>query len=214
MISYAALLVLLLTQHVLVWELDRETGIVLCDGRFNEFTTSTNLNDWSWSNQRSGTEYVNLVTSYKNPADTASKQGVKVAIDSTSKWDSDMWRMELIPQMTAAINEGHVYYHFSIKRSSTNVPSATNEHQICFLEIVSHFTELKYDGESGTLDTNLQWMVGNTSKWTTTFEADDFSGGTVTFWHSTGYGPLTKTADWHLGVLRLSRKGYGGTAED
>ena len=79
------------------------------------------------------TEYVNLATSYKNPADTASRQGVKIAIDSTSKWDSDMWRMEPIPQATAAINKGHVYYHFSIKRSSTNMPSATNEHQICFL---------------------------------------------------------------------------------
>jgi len=55
----------------------------------------------------------------------------------------------------------------------------------------------------------------------------DFSGGTVTFWHSTGYDPLTKTAgpfsagtssngvDWHLGVLRLSRRSYDGTtAED
>lgn len=88
------------------------------------------------------TEYVNLATSYKNPADTASKQGVGVAIDSTSKWNSDMWRMELIPQTTAAINKGHVYYHSPIKRPSTNVPSATNEHQICFFE--SHFTELKY----------------------------------------------------------------------
>jgi hypothetical protein len=79
------------------------------------------------------TEYVNLATSYKSPADTASKQGVKIAVDSTSKWNSDMWRMELIRQTTAAINKDHVYYHFSIKRSSTNVPSATNEHQICFL---------------------------------------------------------------------------------
>lgn len=107
------------------------------------------------------TEYVNLATSYKNPSDTASNQGVKIAIDSTSKWSSDMWRIELIPQTTAAINKGHMCYHFSIKRSSTNVPSATNEHQIYFFE--SHFTELKYgwiNGESGTLETNLQWMVG------------------------------------------------------
>jgi len=73
----------------------------------------------SWSNQvrpyqyyihGSGpvTECVNLATSYKNLSDTASNQGVKIAIDSTSKWSSDMWRMELIPQTTAAINKGHV----------------------------------------------------------------------------------------------------------
>ncbi|OCL08446.1 carbohydrate-binding module family 1 protein [Glonium stellatum] len=240
MISHAALLGALVGTAY--------AGTILWDGRFNEFSTSTDLTKWSWSNQvgpyqyyihGSGavTEYVNLSPTYKNPADTASKQGVKITIDSTAKWNSDMWRTELIPQTTAAINKGHVYYHFSIKRSSTNVPSATNEHQICFFE--SHFTELKYgwvNGESGTTDTNLQWMVSSTGKWKTTFDADvwhnvayeiDFSGGTVTFWHSTGSDPLTKTAgpfsasassngeDWHLGVLRLPRSGNDGTgAED
>jgi hypothetical protein len=102
------------------------------------------------------TRYVNLSPNYKNPGDTGSKQGAKITIDSTAKWNSDMWRTELIPQTKAAINKGTVYYHFSIKRSTTNVPSATNEHQICFFE--SHFTELKYgwvNGESGTSNTNL-----------------------------------------------------------
>lgn len=78
-------------------------------------------------------KYVNLSPSYKNPADTGSKQGAKITIDSTAKWNSDMWRTELIPQTKAAINSGHVFYHFSIKRTGTNAPSATNEHQICFL---------------------------------------------------------------------------------
>jgi hypothetical protein len=101
-------------------------------------------------------KYVNLSPNYKNIGDTGSKQGAKITIDSTAKWNSDMWRTELIPQTKAAINKGTVYYHFSIKRSNTNVPSATNEHQICFFE--SHFTELKYgwvNGESGTSNTNL-----------------------------------------------------------
>lgn len=65
------------------------------------------------------TEYVNLATSYKNPADIASKEGARITIDSTSKWNSNMWRTELIPQTMAATNK--------------NVPSAMDEHQICFL---------------------------------------------------------------------------------
>jgi hypothetical protein len=101
-------------------------------------------------------KYVNFSPNFKNIGDTGSKQGAKITIDSTAKWNSDMWRTELIPQTKAAINKGTVFYHFSIKRSNTNVPSATNEHQICFFE--SHFTELKYgwvNGESGTSNTNL-----------------------------------------------------------
>lgn len=91
-----------------------------------------------------------------------------------------MWRTELIPQTKAAINQGTVYYHFSIKRSTTNIPSATNEHQICFFE--SHFTELKYgwvNGEQGTSNTNLQWMVGGQSKWKVELVAD--------VWHNVAY---------------------------
>ncbi|KAJ4346947.1 uncharacterized protein N0V89_010880 [Didymosphaeria variabile] len=224
-------------------------GTILWDGRFNEFTSSADLNKWSWANQvgpyqyyihGSGdvTEYVNLSPSYKNPADAGSKQGAKITIDSTAKWNSDMWRTELIPQKQAdSISSGKVYYHFSIKRSSTNVPSATNEHQIAFFE--SHFTELKYgwiSGESGTSNTNLQWFVGGQSKWKVALVADmwhnvayeiDFSAGQVTFWHSTGSDALTKAAgpfsastssngaDWHLGILRLPRSGYDGSgAED
>ncbi|CAN9176104.1 unnamed protein product [Alternaria alternata] len=243
-------------------------GTILWDGRFNEMTSSSDLDKWSWANQvgseyyvqatrqtslikplplpdyqyyihGSGatTKYVNLSPNYKNPGDTGSKQGAKITIDNTAKWNSDMWRTELIPQTTAAINKGTVYYHFSIKRSTTNVPSATNEHQICFFE--SHFTELKYgwvNGESGTSNTNLQWMVGGQSKWKVELKADEwhnvayeinFSSNQVTFWHSTGNNTLVKTAgpfssstssngaDWHLGVLRLPRQGNDGTgAED
>ena len=96
------------------------TGTVLWDGRFNDLTTSADLNKWSWANQvgpyqyyihGSGpvTSYVNLSPSYKNPGDTNSKQGAKITIDSTAKWNSDMWRTELIPQTKAAINSGTVY---------------------------------------------------------------------------------------------------------
>lgn len=91
-----------------------------------------------------------------------------------------MWRTELIPQTTAAINKGTVFYHFSMKRGTTNVPSATNEHQINFFE--SHFTEMKYgwvSGEQGTSNTNLQWFVGGQSKWKVELAAD--------VWHNVAY---------------------------
>ncbi|KAK7711212.1 hypothetical protein SLS57_008127 [Botryosphaeria dothidea] len=222
-------------------------GTVLWDGRFNDFNSSEDLNKWSWANQvgpyqyyihGSGpvTDYVNLSPDYKNAADTSSKQGVRITIDSTAKWNSDMWRTELIPQTTAAINSGKVYYHFSIKRAAANAPSTTHEHQVNFFE--SHFTELKYgwvNGESGESNPNLQWMVGGTGKWSTAFDADvwhnvayeiDFAGSTVAFWHSTGSDALAKTAgpfsastssngaDWHLGVLRLPRSGYDTDAAE
>lgn len=212
-------------------------GTVLWDGRFNNFTSATDLNNWSWANQvgpyqyyihGSGpvTEYVNLSAANKNPAISSSKKGAKLTIDNTSYWNGqNMRRTELIPQTTAAINKGKVYYHFSMKRSNTNAPSSSLEHQVCFFE--SHFTEMKYgliSGESGTTDTNLQWMINGQSQWKTTWTADvwhniayeiDFSANTVGYWHSNGSNPLTQVvapvsvstssngADWHLGVLRL-----------
>lgn len=98
---------------------------VLWDGRFNNFTTASDLNDWSWSNQVGpyqyyihGSEtvdkYIALSPSFKNPADTSSKQGAKFTLDSTAYWNGQtMRRIELIPQTSAAINSGKVYYHFS-----------------------------------------------------------------------------------------------------
>ena len=146
-------------------------------------------------------KYVNLDAAYKNPANANSQQGAKLTIDSTSYWHGqNMRRTELIPQTSAAINKGHVFYHFSMKRTDTNAPSAALEHQVCFFE--SHFTELKYgliSGEQGTSDTNLRWDVGGQSQWNATWDADvwhnvayeiDFGANTVGFWHSTGADPL------------------------
>lgn len=114
-----------------------------------------------------------------------------------------MRRTELIPQTSAAINSGVVYYHFSMMRSDTNAPSTVDEHQVCFFE--SHFTEMKYgliDGEAGTSDPNLRWDIGGVSQWNMTWEAGvwhniayeiDFTGQTVGFWHSTGSDDLVQT---------------------
>lgn len=205
-------------------------------------TSSADLSKWSWSNQvgayqyyihGSGavTDYVNLGTSFKNPADAASKQGAKITIDETSRWNGQtMLRTELIPQTKAAINKGKVYYHFSVKTSTENKPTTANEHQVAFFE--SHFTELKYGGDAKN---KLQWHVGGVSKWDTELVADewhnvayeiDFDGGSVSFWHSTGSDALKKTAgpftastqsngaDWHLGVLRLPGSNDAPGAED
>ncbi|KAG9239539.1 carbohydrate-binding module family 1 protein [Amylocarpus encephaloides] len=189
---------------------------ILWDGRFNDFTSSSDLNTWSWSNQvgpyqyyihgsGSVSKYVNLSPDYKNPADGGSKQGAKFTLDSTAFWNGqNMRRTELIPQTKAAIASGKVFYHFSIMRKGTNAPSIYREHQICFFE--SHFTELKsgwISGASGNSDTRLQWFVGGKSQWSTEWTADvwhnvayeiDFSGQKVTFHHSTGSDPLVKTA--------------------
>ncbi|KAF2101953.1 hypothetical protein NA57DRAFT_17427, partial [Rhizodiscina lignyota] len=217
-------------------------GDILWDGRFNDLTSSEDLTKWSFSNEvgpyqyyihgdGNVTEYVNLNRDFKNPADEASSKGVKITIDQTSHWEGqDMLRTELIPQTTAAINKGKVYYHFSMKRTDTNAPSVDMEHQVNFFE--SHFTEMKYgwiNGEQGTDNPNLQWMVTSQSQWKTPFTAGqwynfayeiDFDGQTVGLWGSNGSDSLSQIvvpvsasassngADWHLGVLRLPRTGY------
>ncbi|KAF9870640.1 hypothetical protein CkaCkLH20_11946 [Colletotrichum karsti] len=221
---------------------------IVWDGRFNDMTTSSDLDKWSWSNQvgayqyyihGSGktTEYVNLSEDFKNPADTASKQGAKISLTSTSFWNGQtMRRTELIPQTKEAIGSGKKYYHFSIKRSDTNAPSLNKEHQIAFFE--SHFVELKsgwQSGATGTEDPLLRWVVGGKTEWSVNWDADvwhnvayeiDFDGGSVGFWHSTGsealkqvVAPVTASAssngaDWHVGVLELPRDGYPDETED
>ncbi|KAM0719107.1 hypothetical protein Q7P37_005012 [Cladosporium fusiforme] len=216
-------------------------GTLLWDGRANDYDDSSFLDDWSWSNQDGpyqwyihgdgdASSYVNLGKSNKNPADTGSKQGIQITNDKTSSWNGQtMLRTELIPQTSAAINEGKVYYHFSMQHTDTNPPEASGEHQINFFE--SHFTEMKYglvSGAEGTSDNRLQWFVDGKSQWDEELTADtwhniaygiDFSAGEVEFYHSTGSDDLEKIAgpvsastdsngaDWHLGVLRLTNDG-------
>ncbi|KAI0477483.1 carbohydrate-binding module family 1 protein [Xylariaceae sp. FL0804] len=223
-------------------------GTILWDGRFNDMTSSTDLNNWSWSDETGPyqyyihgsdpvTDYINLSSDYKNPADTGSTQGAKMSLTSTSYWNGQtMRRTELIPQTTAAINAGKVWYHFSMMHEATNPPSIYREHQICFFE--SHFTEMKagwISGESGTSDPNLRWDINSVSQWSTNFTAGvwhnvayeiDFTGNTVGFWHSTGADDLVEIVtpvsvstssngeDWHLGVLELPVTGQADTDED
>jgi hypothetical protein len=228
--------------------LSASAGTILWDGRFNDLSSSADLENWSWANQvgpyqyyihgsSAVASYVNLSPSYKNPADTGSSKGAKITLDNTAYWNGqNMRRTELIPQTTAAINAGKVYYHFSLMRSDTNPPAQTREHQIAFFE--SHFTELKggwISGAAGTSDPLLRWCIGGDTKWSVNWEAGvwhnvayeiDFSAGTVGFWHSTGGDALVQTvapmsastssngADWHVGVLELPRDGYPDATED
>ncbi|KAK7021802.1 hypothetical protein VNI00_017246 [Paramarasmius palmivorus] len=169
--------------------------------------------------------YLDVSADYKNPALTSEERGLKSTIDNGATWNGQtMARTELIPQTTSDLGSGNLFYHFSVKRSDTNAPDSTQEHQVVFFE--SHFTELKYG--VGANPTDLQWHVGGTQQWATPFTADewfnfaydiDFSAKTVGLWASTGSDPLekvvenisadtfTNSADWHLGVLRVVASG-------
>jgi Glycoside hydrolase 131 catalytic N-terminal domain len=70
----------------------------------------------------STSRYLNVDPSYKNPAQTNEQRGLKLTIDTTATWNSQMERAELIPQTTANLGTGNLFYHFSVKRSNTNAP--------------------------------------------------------------------------------------------
>ncbi|QRV92146.1 carbohydrate-binding module family 1 protein [Ceratobasidium sp. AG-Ba] len=205
-------------------------GTVVWDGSFAPYTTADDFAKWTWANQVGSyqyyihgngppSDYLALSSDYKNPAITREPRGLKMSISPTATWNSNMERIELIPQTSANLGTGTLFYHFSVKRSNTNAPNSGLEHQVMFFE--SHFTELKY-GING--DTDLHWCVGGVSKWQTPFTADtwfnfayeiNFSSGNVGLWASTGGSPLTKvvqniaaststnSADFHVGVLRI-----------
>ncbi|KAI0366925.1 hypothetical protein BV20DRAFT_1055255 [Pilatotrama ljubarskyi] len=203
-------------------------GTKLWDGSFNAFSTVADFDKWSWANQvgtyqwyihgsQPTSHYLALDPAYKNPADTSEVHGLRVTIDSTATWNSNMeryartiprqcphvltkcFRAELIPQTTQNLGQGNLFYHFSLSHPPTNLPDSTLEHQILFFE--SHFTELKYG--VGPNPTDLEWHVGGQPKWSTPFVAGqwynfaydiDFSAGTVGLWASNGSDPLVKVA--------------------
>ncbi|KAI0643106.1 hypothetical protein C8Q79DRAFT_1013073 [Trametes meyenii] len=224
MISQLALATLLLFGSA-------RAGTTVWDGSFNPFTTVADFDNWSWANQvgtyqwyihgsQPTSHYLALDPKFKNPADTSETHGLRVTIDSTATWNSNMERAELIPQTKANLGQGNLFYHFSLSRDDTSPPDSTLEHQILFFE--SHFTEIKYG--VGPNPTDLEWHVGGQPQWSTPFVAGqwynfaydiDFSAGTVGLWASTGSEPLTKVAqnipaststnseDFHVGVLRI-----------
>lgn len=73
--------------------------------------------------------YLATDSSYKNPADTSESLGLKLTVDSTSQWNSQFQRTELIPQTSQNLGTGNLFYHFSMMHTATNPPD------VCF----SHF---------------------------------------------------------------------------
>ncbi|KAI0322352.1 carbohydrate-binding module family 1 protein [Amylostereum chailletii] len=206
-------------------------GTKIWDGTFDNYPTVAAFDDWSWADEvgayqwyihGSGptSEYLALDPSFKNPASTE-KNGLRVMIDESSLWSGQtMERTELIPQTTANLGTGNLFYHFSMSRDDTKPPESTIEHQMVFFE--SHFTEFKYGVAPN--QTYLEWHVSSQPKWGVSWEAGtwynfaydiDFSASTVGLWASTGSAPLVKVVDnisaststnsedWHLGVLRI-----------
>ncbi|THV00837.1 hypothetical protein K435DRAFT_750788 [Dendrothele bispora CBS 962.96] len=206
-------------------------GTKVWDGSFNPFSSPSDFDKWSWATPVGtyqwyihGTgptsDYLALSPSYKNPALTSENNGVKMMLSSTATWNSQMERVELIPQTSANLGTGNLFYHFTLGTGTTNPPDSTLEHQILFFE--SHFTEIKY-GVQPNPD-HLTWMIGGVGQWSTPLVAGtwynfaydiDFSAGTVGLWASTGSAPLTKVVqnkaaststnseDFHVGVLRI-----------
>jgi len=223
-------------------------GTILWSGFFNASSKVSDFDAWSFSNEIGNWQwyihgpsptanYLALSSSNKNPADTTDAQGIKTTIDGTSFWSGQtMERTEIIPQTTANLGTGHLYYHFSLSTSATNAPNPGFEHQIAFFE--SHFTEIKFgliSGEAGTTDSLLRWDIGGVTHWSTTLQPNnwynfaydiDFSAGTIGLWASNGSAaltqvmapiagsPSTNSADWHIGVLRLPNGGTNSAPED
>lgn len=209
-------------------------GTTVWSGSFDQYKTVEDFDAWSFSNpvgayqwyiHGSGptSDYLALDAAFQNPAVTSEAHGLKMSISSTATWNSDMERAELIPQTKENLGAGTLFYHFSVMRSEENAPDSTLEHQVMFFE--SHFTELKYG--VGDKPTDLSWMVGGQSKWSTDFAAGtwfnfayeiDFDGSTVGLWASTDGADLerviepvsastsTNSADFHVGVLRIVNK--------
>ncbi|KAG9005393.1 hypothetical protein FRB95_004676 [Tulasnella sp. JGI-2019a] len=206
-----------------------QAGTVVWTGDFDYYTSPNDLNNWSWSNEvgeyqyyihgsENVTSYIAFDPSYRNPGISGESNGLKLSIDQTSTWNSAFWRTELIPQTTANLGTGQMYYHFSLSHSTVNTPNTAYEHQVLFFE--SHFTEMKIG--VGTNGSQLSWCIQSTPQltfdWTPgvwyNFAYDiDFTAGTVGLWGSTGSNPLVRLAansaaststnseDWHVGVL-------------
>ncbi|KAJ3579260.1 hypothetical protein NPX13_g1302 [Xylaria arbuscula] len=215
---------------------------VIWDGRFNDFTSSADLNKWSWANQvgpyqyyihgsSSVEKYVNLSPDYKNPADTVSKQGAKFTLDGTAFWNGQNMRRT---EYTHPADQGSHQQRQGIlpllddaqrHQRAERKPGAPD----LLLRVALCRDEVGLDlGRVGHFEpeppvyglAELQVEDGVES------QRVDFSRNTVGFWESEGANPLKQVvapvsastssngADWHLGVLELPRSGYSDTTED
>ncbi|KZS92183.1 hypothetical protein SISNIDRAFT_413319 [Sistotremastrum niveocremeum HHB9708] len=237
-LAFLSLLAASARAGTVIWNGFFNSSFVVAD--FDKWSFSNEIQPWQWYIHGPGatSEYLAVDPSYKNPADTTDAQGIKITIDGTSFWNGQtMERSEIIPQTSANLGTGHLYYHFSLKTSTVNPPDPADEHQIAFFE--SHCTEIKYgliSGEQGqTTDNTLSWDVGGVRQWTTQLQPNtwynfaydiNFGGSGLGLWTSTGSDPLvnvksgvsgscsTNSADWHIGQLRLPNGDTSKAAED
>ncbi|KIJ68302.1 glycoside hydrolase family 131 protein [Hydnomerulius pinastri MD-312] len=209
------------------------TATILWDGRFNNYSTATDFDQWSWSNQvgtyqtyiygnlqgETASDWLTLGSEYMNSATTGEKQGVKVKISADSVWNGgDMLRTELLPQSSTTLT-GNLFFHVSLQLPTTNPPDSAYEHQIVFWE--EHYCDIKYgqlSGQNGVANT-LQVITGGKSIWSVEPELGTWYnfilgvGSPGGLWVSTGSSPLTQVYtgslggsggnDWHIGALRL-----------
>jgi len=206
----------------------------------------TNFDTWSWSNQvgewqtyiygtkfnnATASHYLDLSSSYKNPADTVATKGVRVMIDGTSFWNGQtMERTEMIPNLASSnYQSGILYYKWSMKQGTNFALNSSYEHQLVFFE--SHFCEVKYGGSGGDA---LQFFANGNKVWDTPFTKEtwfnfamevDYSAKKVGFFASQGnqnvqrvYGPTSvssvSTSDFHVGILRLPFNNFQGTTAE
>lgn len=180
---------------------------LLWDGRLNDLTTSAPLADWTWFNTALAYQYylhgpepiasyISLSPTYKNPADTATAQGARISIDNTSHyWYTTPLQTALLPQTSAPIASGKVWYHFSLRAGEGDrAPDPAQEHLLFYF--VKGFAGLTYGGTGAE---TLAFVTGNETRWSTPLAAGqwlnfayeiDFGASEVGLWTSTGAGEL------------------------
>jgi len=206
------------------------------NGNFNDYTSSAQLDSWSWSNRvgewetyihgpQVASDWIQLSSSYKNPGDMAAKQGARIQINGSAVWNGQtMLRTEIIPEGFGNNQEvGVLYYQWSMKQTTQNQLKSQNEHQLVFFE--AHFADIKYGGPGGA---KIYFYVngGNPILWSSDFTADtwfnfalqvDYNSKKVALYHSLNSNNLTQIiapvsasvsqSDWHVGNLRLPYNG-------
>jgi hypothetical protein len=169
---------------VLVYFAIATSGSMLWNGNFNSYTTTTDLDAWSFSNPSAGeyqtyifgnqhgekaSSWVSLSSNYKNPADKLATKGAFMHVNATSIWNGgQMWRLELIGNFDHnTVQKGGIFYIWSMMQGSQYRLRAQNEHQLVFFE--AHFADMKYGGQGGD---KLWYYVNGQQAWSSDFPAN------------------------------------------
>ncbi|KAK8183453.1 uncharacterized protein BKA78DRAFT_347088 [Phyllosticta capitalensis] len=170
---------------------------------------------WFIKGSESTDKYIDLSDKYKNPADTACKQGAKLTVDQSSKYENkESLRTELVAQQKPQekekpMNKGKVAHHFSFKHAKENAPDTSLEHQLCYFD--SGLTEMKYGcGEKEKKDcaagNKMKWHVEGESKWEEELKEEewhncvyeiDYDKKEVSLWHSKEGEEMKKVSGPH-----------------